>query len=127
MKQMENYKKKYNLWLNSESLDKASKQKLMNMTEVEIEDSFYKDIEFGTGGIRGVLGIGTNRLNIYNMRRINYGFGKYLVDEYTNAKTRGVVIAYDNRHMSKEFAKISADVLNSFGIKVFIFSEPVIL
>ncbi len=117
------YKEKYNQWLNSSKLDEKSKEILKAMPEAEIEDSFYKDIEFGTGGIRGVLGLGTNRLNIYNIRRINYGFGKYLVNNFPDAKERGIVIAHDNRHMSDEFTKESAYVLNSFGIKVYLFTE----
>lgn len=117
------HKEKYNQWLNSEKLDDKSREVLKSMTKEEIEDSFFKDIEFGTGGIRGVLGLGTNRLNIYNLRRINYGFGQYLVDNYPDSKEQGVVIAHDNRHMSKEFAQASAHVLNSFGIKVYLFKE----
>ena len=117
------HNEKYNQWLNSEKLDDKSREVLKSMTKEEIEDSFFKDIEFGTGGIRGVLGLGTNRLNIYNLRRINYGFGQYLVDNYPDSKEQGVVIAHDNRHMSKEFAQASAHVLNSFGIKVYLFKE----
>lgn len=117
------YREKYNEWLRSDKLDEKSKDTLRAMTEDEIEDSFYKDMEFGTGGIRGVLGLGTNRLNIYNIERINYGFGQYLVDHYPDAKERGVVIAHDNRHMSDEFTMASARVLNSFGIKVYLFRE----
>ncbi len=117
------YKEKYNQWLSSGRLDTKSKEILKLMSEDEIKDSFYKDIEFGTGGIRGILGLGTNRLNIYNIRRINYGYGKYLVENFPDAKERGIVIAHDNRHMSEEFTKESARVLNSFGIKVYLFRE----
>ncbi|MEX1377185.1 MAG: phospho-sugar mutase [Eubacteriales bacterium] len=117
------YKEKYNEWLHSDKLDEKTREILKNMSEDEIEDSFFKDIEFGTGGIRGVLGIGTNRLNIYNIRRINYGFGQYLVENLPGAKEQGIVIAHDNRHMSKEFTLESARVLNSFGIKVYLFPE----
>ena len=117
------YKEKYNEWLSSDKLDEKSKEILKSMTEEEIEDSFFKDIEFGTGGIRGILGLGTNRLNIYNINRINYGFAKYLLNNYADAKERGIVIAHDNRHMSDEFTKASAHVLNSFGIKVYLFKE----
>lgn len=115
------YKKKYEEWLNSDVLNPKEKEVLKSMSEDEIEDCFYKDMEFGTGGIRGVLGLGTNRLNIYNIRRINYGFGQYLVENYPKAKEQGVVIAHDNRHMSKEFTLASTRVLNSFGIKVYLF------
>lgn len=115
------YREKYEEWLNSDVLTPEEKEMLKTMSEDEIEDSFYKDMEFGTGGIRGVLGLGTNRLNIYNIRRINYGFGQYLVENYPEAKKQGVVIAHDNRHMSEEFTMASAKVLNSLGIKVYLF------
>ena len=110
------YREKYNEWLNSDILSFEEKELLKSMSEAEIEDCFYKDMEFGTGGIRGVLGLGTNRLNIYNIRRINYGFGQYLVDNYPDAKEQGVGIAHDNRHMSEEFTMASARVLNSYKI-----------
>lgn len=116
-------KEKYNYWLNNEGLDQQSKDMLVSMSDAEIEDSFFKDIEFGTGGIRGVLGIGTNRLNVYNIRRFNYGFGEYLKEKYPEQTDRGIVIAYDNRHMSKEFADESAKVLNALGICVYLFKE----
>ncbi len=117
------YKQKYNEWLTNDRLTEDEKDILKNMSADEIEDSFFKDIEFGTGGIRGLLGLGTNRLNIYNLRRINYGFAQYLLDTYPDAKERGIVIAHDNRHMSDEFTMASAEVLNSFGIKVYLFKE----
>ena len=117
------YKQKYNEWLTNDRLTEDEKDILKNMSADESEDSFFKDIEFGTGGIRGLLGLGTNRLNIYNLRRINYGFAQYLLDTYPDAKERGIVIAHDNRHMSDEFTMASAEVLNSFGIKVYLFKE----
>ena len=71
------YREIYEKWLNSNILSKQEKNKLRSMSEEEIKDSFYKEIEFGTGGIRGIIGLGTNRLNIYNIRRINFGLGSY--------------------------------------------------
>jgi len=115
------YREIYEKWLNSNILSKQEKNKLRSMSEEEIKDSFYKEIEFGTGGIRGIIGLGTNRLNIYNIRRINFGLGQYLMDKFPDAKERGIVIAHDNRHMSDEFTMESAKVLNTFGIKVYLF------
>ncbi len=106
---------------NHENLDSKDKDILINMNDGEIEQAFFKDISFGTGGIRGVVGIGPNKLNTYNIKRVNCGFAKYLLAEVKDAQDKGVVIAYDNRHMSEEFADISAKTLASFGIKVYLF------
>ncbi|MCK5388234.1 MAG: phospho-sugar mutase, partial [Candidatus Izimaplasma sp.] len=93
------------------------------MNEEEKEDAFYKSLEFGTGGMRGIIGAGINRMNTYTIRKANYGFGKYLSLLYKNDVSRGVVIAHDNRNKSVEFAKESASVLASFGIKSYIFES----
>ncbi|MCD6482175.1 MAG: phospho-sugar mutase [Candidatus Izimaplasma sp.] len=93
------------------------------MNEEEKEDAFYKSLEFGTGGMRGIIGAGINRMNTYTIRKANYGFGKYLSLLYPNEVLRGVVIAHDNRNKSVEFAKESACVLASFGIKSYIFES----
>lgn len=87
----------------------------------EIEDRFYKYLEFGTGGMRGVIGVGTNRLNKYTVRKLMYGFANYIESNGIEAKKRGVVIAYDCRYMSEEFAKEIVQVLGHHGIKVFLF------
>ncbi len=95
---------------------------LETLDENQLHDSFYKSLEFGTAGMRGLLGVGPNRMNVYTVAKANYGFAKYLVDNYKNNPIK-VAIAYDNRHMSKEFAKVSADILASFGIESYVFSS----
>ena len=93
------------------------------MNEQQIEDRFYKDLEFGTGGIRGIVGVGTNRMNIYTIRKANVGFARYLLNKFHDVLHRGVVIAHDNRNFSKEFALESAKVMASHGIKAYLFHE----
>ncbi|MER2120648.1 MAG: phospho-sugar mutase [Solibacillus sp.] len=88
-----------------------------------LEDHFYQYVKFGTGGMRGVLGVGTNRMNIYTVRRAAAGLAKYVCDGGEKAKTRGVVIAYDTRHFSKEFAVETAKVLGAYGVHSYVFSE----
>lgn len=111
---------KYNYWLNSEFLSKEDKEILENMSDDEIEESFAKDLEFGTAGIRGIMGIGTNRLNTYNIGRVTLGLANYLNKHYPKAS---VVIGYDTRHNSREFAFRTALVLNNEGIKTYIFKD----
>ncbi|MFJ8512859.1 phospho-sugar mutase [Lysinibacillus xylanilyticus] len=89
----------------------------------QIEDRFYQYLQFGTAGMRGVLGAGTNRMNIYTIRRAAYGLAQYITENGEIAKQRGVVIAYDTRHFSKDFAIETAQVLGALGVKVFVFSE----
>ena len=91
--------------------------------ESTLEEAFYQELTFGTGGMRGVLGPGTNRLNIYSVRKAIHGLANYLISQDITAKERGVVIAYDSRHMSQEFAIEAAKVLGVFGIKTYIFSS----
>jgi len=93
------------------------------MTDKELEEAFAVDLEFGTGGLRGILGAGTNRMNIYIVAKATLGFGRYLLSQSDVAGARGVAIAHDNRHQSKEFARISAEVLASLGFRVFLFEE----
>ncbi|KMY29616.1 phosphoglucomutase [Lysinibacillus xylanilyticus] len=89
----------------------------------QIEDRFYQYLQFGTAGMRGVLGAGTNRMNIYTIRRAAYGLAQYITEHGETAKQRGVVIAYDTRRFSKDFAIETAQVLGALGVKVFVFSE----
>src|SRR5690606_28006163 len=91
-----------------------------NMDPKEIEESFYQDISFGTGGIRGILGLGTNRVNQYTIRKATLGLAKYLLQEN---KLNGVAIAYDNRFGSKEYAKEAAMVLAACGTTAFLFQS----
>lgn len=111
--------KKYEQWLNYEDMDASLKAELAGMTEEQKEDAFYKNLEFGTAGMRGILGAGTNRMNIYTVRKANMGFAKY-VTNLPEGKERGVAISYDNRHMSYRFAIESAKILAKFGIKSYI-------
>ena len=115
------FETEFNNWMGQENLESYLKEQLENMTEVEKEDAFYRNLEFGTGGIRGVVGPGTNRMNIYTIRKANEGFAKYLLGLGEDAKERGVVIAYDCRHFSPEFAMESAKVMSSHGIKAYVF------
>ncbi len=113
----------YQYWIEYDQLDESFKRQLQEMTSDELEDCFYKYIDFGTGGMRGILGPGTNRLNRYIIRRANWGYAEYLLSEVDMAVKRGVVIAYDNRHFSHEFAVESANILAMKGIKVYLFES----
>ncbi len=116
-----NYRDKYNLWVNSPEIDEVTKAELKNIIdETELEDRFYKDLEFGTGGLRGIIGAGSNRLNIYTVGKATQGFANYLNNKYTSPK---VAIAYDSRHMSKEFSEYAARVLAGDGIKVYLYDR----
>ncbi|MBO0461836.1 MULTISPECIES: phospho-sugar mutase [unclassified Enterococcus] len=113
------WQQKYQEWLNEPSLDEAMKEQLAALSDpLEIEDRFYQYLTFGTGGMRGELGVGTNRLNVYTIKRVAFGLATYILE--TNAANQGVVIAFDNRHGSKEFAEWTARVLASQGIKVYL-------
>lgn len=116
-----NYKEKYKLWLESESLTEEEKNQLKNLDEKEIKELFYKDLEFGTAGIRGILGLGTNRLNRFTFMKAILALADLICE--TNNQNRGVVIGRDVRHMSKEFSIIARDVLISRGIKVYYFED----
>lgn len=113
-----NYKEKADYWLSVYGLDKRFKNEIKNMSEDELKEAFTNDLEFGTGGIRGKLGPGTNRMNIYVVRRATLGFGRYLLKNVKKAAKRGVVISFDNRHMSKEFSLEAAHVLTSLGFEI---------
>ena len=120
-----NAKERYNLWVNDARLDETSKQELMAIAndEKQIEDRFYKDLEFGTGGLRGILGAGTNRMNVYTVRRAAAGLGDQLISEGADACEKGVAIAHDSRRFSREFAEDSARVLAKKGIRVYLFDS----
>ena len=113
----------YNRWLNSNKIDANVKAQLKAMSNEEIDDAFFKDVEFGTAGMRGVLGPGTNRLNDFTVKKATVAFGKYLLEKFPNAKKEGVIISHDNRHMSREFTLLSAKVLNDLGINTYIFDS----
>lgn len=113
----------YERWLNHPNLDPSYKDALANMNETEKKDSFYTTIAFGTAGMRGLLGPGTNRINLHTIRKANVGFAQYISEHGEKAKKRGIAIGYDNRHMSKEFAMDSAKVLATFGIQSYVFDS----
>jgi len=112
----------YQQWSERTDLDPAVRKDLEGKGESELEDMFYTALTFGTGGMRGIVGAGTNRMNVYTVRKANAGLAAYLVGRYVPAaRRRGVVIAYDNRTMSREFAEESAKVLGAYGFKAFLF------
>lgn len=115
------YKDQYEFWLNNPYFDEATKAELKSISsdEKEIEDRFYKELEFGTGGLRGVLGAGLNRMNVYTVRKASQGLANYILKMGTAGK--GVAIAYDSRRMSPEFADVAALCLNANGIKAYVF------
>lgn len=116
---IENYKR----WLESPKVSDSDKEIIRNMTQAQIDDAFFKDVEFGTAGMRGILGPGTNRLNEFTVKKATVGFAKYLLEKYPNVRVNGVVISHDNRHMSREFTLLSAKILSEFGIKAYIFDS----
>ena len=115
------YMDSYKDWCTNQYFDESVRKELESIAsnEKEIEDRFYKNLEFGTGGLRGVIGYGTNRMNIYTVRKATQGLANFIIKE--NAKDRGVAIAYDSRHMSPEFADEAALCLNANGIKAYVF------
>ncbi len=120
------YRGKYNSWLENNYFDDKTKEELLNLqgNENEIEDRFYKDLEFGTAGLRGIIAAGTNRINIYTVRRATFGLANYILKNTTKEEqSRGVAIAHDNRHMSREFCIEAANTLAACGIKSYIFDS----
>ena len=117
------YMERYNQWCAlADSATKAELSEIAN-DKNEIEERFYKNLEFGTAGLRGILGAGTNRMNIYTVRRATQGLASYILQKGETALKRGVAISYDCRHYSKEFAWEAACVLAANGIRVFIYAE----
>ncbi|ACM15142.1 phosphoglucomutase [Bacillus cereus] len=120
-----NWKQEFSRWLSYAQLDAELKEQLENMKQDEkkIEDSFYKNLEFGTGGMRGELGAGTNRLNVYTVRKATKGLASFIEKLGEEAKKRGVVVAYDSRHKSPEFAMEVAATLGAHGITTYVFES----
>ena len=120
---METYQEKYEKWLQDPVISEEDKQELKAIAgnEKEIEDRFYKDLEFGTAGLRGVIGIGTNRMNKYTVTKATQGLANYIIEK--NGQERGVAIAYDSRRMSPEFSEQAALCLNANGIKTYRFES----
>lgn len=119
-----NYKERYRFWLENEFFDEETRLELKSITdEKEIEDRFYTDLSFGTAGLRGIVGAGTNRMNRYTVSLAAHGLAKTIVNKGEEAKKRGVAIAYDVRHYSSYFAEITARVLAANGVKVYLFDS----
>ncbi|MFK4379250.1 phosphoglucomutase [Bacillus sp. RC218] len=120
-----NWKQEFSRWLSYAELDAELKEQLENMKQDEkkIEDSFYKNLEFGTGGMRGELGAGTNRLNVYTVRKATKGLAMFIEKLGEEAEKRGVVVAYDSRHKSPEFAMEVAATLGAHGITTYVFES----
>ncbi|SDN35819.1 phosphoglucomutase [Fictibacillus solisalsi] len=119
------WKTSYEKWRNEPTLDKELRFQLeeLEKTETGLEDSFYKNLEFGTGGMRGEIGPGTNRMNTYTIRKASSGLASFIEEQGEKAKVRGVVIAYDSRHKSPEFAMEAASTLASRGIQTYVFES----
>ncbi|HPP31593.1 MAG TPA: phospho-sugar mutase [Soehngenia sp.] len=118
------YMEKYKMWIEDPYFDEQTKSELKNLTdEKEIEDRFFKDLEFGTAGLRGKIGAGTNRMNVYTVSLATQGLASTILKRGEEAKKRGVAIAYDVRMYSDKFAEIAARVLAANGIKVYLFDD----
>ncbi|MCR5529517.1 MAG: phospho-sugar mutase [Saccharofermentans sp.] len=119
------YKELYKIWSTDTYFDEATREELkaISSDEKEIEDRFYKDLEFGTGGLRGVLGAGTNRMNVYTVAKASAGLAKYIVSKGEEAMNRGVAIAFDSRHFSPEFAQVAATTFAAYGVKSYLSDE----
>ncbi len=115
------YMEQFNFWLEDSYFDEATKKELLEIkdNEKEIEDRFYKELEFGTGGLRGVIGAGTNRMNIYTVRKATQGLANYILKQ--GGADKGIAIAYDSRRMSPEFADEAALCMAANGIKAYVF------
>ena len=119
---MSDFMTEYKRWLDCDILSNEEKEELLKLSsEKEIEDRFYRELEFGTGGMRGVLGIGRNRINIYNVRRAARGVADFLKN--TNATQKGVLIGYDTRNFSKIFAEETAKTLAYYGVLTYLFDS----
>lgn len=116
---------RYNRWTTDPNFDEATRTELLSIAgdSKEIEDRFYMDLEFGTAGLRGVLGAGTNRMNFYTVARASEGFARFLASQGEAVKAQGVAISYDSRRYSPEFANLSARIFVSHGIKVYLSDE----
>ena len=117
------YRQEYETWCSDAYFDAKTKEELKALegNEAEIEDRFYRKLEFGTGGLRGVIGAGTNRMNIYTVRQATQGLANYIISQ--NGQEKGVAIAHDSRMMSPEFAREAALCLNANGIKTYLFES----
>ena len=114
-----NYREEYEKWCTDPYFDQATQAELKALTdEKEIEDRFYRTLEFGTGGLRGEIGAGTNRINVYTVRQATQGLANYILSR--GGQDKGVMLTHDNRLFSPEFARAAALVLNANGIKTYL-------
>jgi phosphoglucomutase len=113
----------YQAWISNKNLDEECREILENADDTELTAAFELELEFGTAGIRGVLGAGPGRLSVYTIKSVTIAYAKLLMKRYPEMLERGVVVGHDNRHNSKRFSQIAAEILTSFGIKAYLFSE----
>ena len=118
---MELYMDTYNKWLESSQVSDEAKAELSALDDNEIKERFYKELDFGTAGLRGIIAQGPNCMNIYTVRKATQGLCEDILNEDVSLASKGVVIAYDSRHMSYEFALESAKVIAANGIKAYLF------
>lgn len=119
------YREEYEAWLDAPYIDDKTKEELkaIENDDKEIEDRFYQKLSFGTAGLRGIVGAGTNRMNRYTVMEASEGFAKTILEEGEKGRMKGVVIGYDVRHMSPEFAQIAAEVFAANGVQVYLFDQ----
>ena len=118
-----NYMEQYKFWTTDPYFDDRTQEELLDIRDdkKEIEDRFYRELEFGTGGLRGVIGAGTNRMNIYTVRKASQGLANYIIKQ--GGADRGIAIAYDSRRFSPEFAEETALCMAANGIKAYVFDS----
>ena len=116
-----NTQQNFSRWLESPKVSPAMKDEMIKMSPQEVDESFFKNIEFGTAGMRGIIGPGTNRMNFFTIQRAAVGFALYLFETFPKAKELGVVVSHDNRRMSREFTMQITDIFSKMGLKSYIF------
>jgi phosphoglucomutase len=118
-------KEVYESWLSSPVFNEETKNELRSIAgnDAEIEDRFYRNLKFGTGGLRGVIGAGTNRMNVYTVTLATQGLANYILKQGPEAAKKGVIIAHDPRHYSREFSQMAAGILAANGIKAYVFPD----
>jgi phosphoglucomutase len=119
----ETTEKNYQRWLESKKISTEDKAILKKMSPEEKDDAFFQDIQFGTGGMRGIIGLGTNRMNSFTVKRATIAFAEVLLSKFGDAEQRGVVISHDNRHHSRDYAIECSKILNEMGLNAFLFDD----
>lgn len=113
----------YQEWENNPELDKEMREILSSATPTELSSAFGLELEFGTAGIRGIMGAGPGRFNVYTIKKVTRGYAQLLKEKYPKQLSQGVVVGHDSRHNSAKFAQLAAEVLTSEGIKVYLFKK----